>query len=376
MRTIQLLLCTLILNLGLSTQAQDYYLYVSDAGGFNSPPWQVLRYNIDGSNPQVFIDNDFFVGEGVGWPQDILFLEDQGVVLISCLVGGRITKHNASTGAYIEDFATVAGGPTRMKIGPDGLLYVLQWSNTDNKVLRFQLDGSFVDEFTDTGITNSIGLDWDLEGNLYVSSYGTNKVTQFDENGVIQGTFIETNLGGPTNIHREDDGNFIVLNWNTGNIQRFDSQGTHLGTFTTEVTQPEGIAIHPSNGNYLIGNGGPARIDAFDADGTFVNTVIEEGAGGLVQPNAVVVREATLAVGAYQKEEVMVTPTIGNYFNLHQLAQLEISSLKAYTIMGQQVAIVPLDGAIWNASFLSEGLYILKGTNGQTTYTQKIVVKH
>lgn len=376
MRTIQLLLCTLILSLGLSTHAQDHYLYVSDAGGFNNPPWQVLRYNIDGSNPQVFIDNDFFVGEEVGWPQDILFLEDQGVVLISCLVGGRITKHNANTGAYIEDFAAVAGGPTRMKIGPDGLIYVLQWSNSDNKILRFEQDGTFVGEFTDEGIPTSIGLDWDSDGNLYVSSYGTSKVSQFNTSGEIQGTFIDNNLGGPTNIHRETDGNYLVLNWNTGNIQRFDANGAHLETFTTEVTQPEGIAIHPISGNYLVGNGGPAQIDEFAPDGTFIGSVVESGAGGLIQPNAVVVREATLSVGAYQKKEVMVTPTIGNYFSLLRTEQLNISSLTVYNIMGQQVAKVHLDGTIWNASFLSEGLYILKGTNGQNTFTQKIVVKH
>lgn len=376
MRTIQLFLCMLILNLGLSTQAQDYYLYVSDAGGFNNPPWQVLRYNIDGSNPQVFIDNDFFVGEEVGWPQDILFLEDQGVVLISCLVGGRITKHNANTGAYIEDFAAVAGGPTRMKIGPDGLIYVLQWSNSDNKILRFEQDGTFVDEFTNEGVPSSIGLDWDTNGNLYVSSYGTSKVTQFNNGGEIQGTFIDNNLGGPTNIHREEDGNFLVLNWNSGNIQRFDADGNHLETFTTGVTQPEGITIHPISGNYLVGNGGPAQIDEFAPDGTFVGSIVESGAGELIQPNAVVVREATLSVGSNQRKEVMVTPTIGNYFSLHLVNPLDISSLKVYNIMGQQVAVVPLDGAIWNASFLSEGLYILKGTNGHETFTQKIIIKH
>jgi len=50
------------------------------------------------------------------------------VVLISNLNTGRITKYNSSTGEYIGDFATGIAGPTRMKIGADSLLYVLQWS--------------------------------------------------------------------------------------------------------------------------------------------------------------------------------------------------------------------------------------------------------
>lgn len=374
MRTLQLLLSLLILNLGLIVHAQDYYLYVSDAGGFNSPPWQVMRYNLDGSNPQVFIDNDFFVGEGVGWPQDILFLEDQGVVLISCLVGNRITKHDANTGAYIEDFATIAGGPTRIKMGPDDLIYVLQWSNTDNKVLRFEQDGTFVDEFTTEGVPRSIGLDWDSDGNLYVSSYGGSSVTQFNSDGESQGVFIDTNLSGPTNIHREADDNFLVLNWNGGNIQRFDANGTHLETFTTEVSQPEGIAIHPISNNYIIGNGGAGQIDEFAADGSLVQTIVE-GGGGLLQPNAVVVRQATLSVGEVKKEKVMVTPTVGSQFSLSPSLMQDLKTLEAYNLFGQKVAEIELKETFWDASYLAEGMYVLKGVNNNQTFIQKIAVK-
>ena len=374
MRTLQLLLCLLILNLGLNVQAQDYYLYVSDAGGFNSPPWQVMRYNLDGSNPQVFIDNDFFVGESVGWPQDVLFLEDQGVVLISCLVGNRITKHDANTGAYIEDFATIAGGPTRMKIGADNLIYVLQWSSTDNNVLRFEQDGTFVDEFTNEGVPRSIGLDWDLDGNLYVSSYGGSSVTQFNNDGESQGVFIDTNLSGPTNIHREADDNFLVLNWNGGNIQRFDANGTHLETFTTEVSQPEGIAIHPINNNYIIGNGGAGQIDEFAADGSLVQTIVE-GGSDLLQPNAVVVRQATLSVGEVKKEKVMVTPTVGSQFSLSPSLMQELKTLEAFNLFGQKVAEIELKETLWDASSLAEGMYVLKGANNNQTYIQKIAVK-
>ena len=38
---------------------------------------------------------------------------------------------NLTMGVYIEDFATGIGGPTRMKIGADSLLYVLQWGETE-----------------------------------------------------------------------------------------------------------------------------------------------------------------------------------------------------------------------------------------------------
>lgn len=375
MKNLKLLFCILLLSV-TSTFAQEYYLYVSDAGGFNNDPWQILRYNLDGSNPQVFIDNDFFVGEGVGWPQDILFLEDQGVVLISCLVGGRITKHDANTGAFIEDFAAVAGGPTRMKIGADGYIYVLQWSNSDNKVLRYEQDGTFVDEFTDVGVPSSIGLDWDADGNLYVSSYGSSSVTKFDTNGVSQGSFIDSELSGPTNIHREADGNWVALNWNGGNVKRFDSDGNFLEVVTVDVTQPEGIAVHPITGNYIFGNGGPAQIDEFEADGTFVQSIVASGGGGLLQPNAVVVREATLSVPEQTQGKTMVVPSVGHQFQLSENAANTLTELNAYSVMGQHVGTIDVSKRLWDASKLSEGFYILKGIGTEGSFTQKIVVKH
>lgn len=355
--------------------AQQTFIYVSDAGGFTSPPWQILKYNLDGSNPQVFIDNSFFTGQGVGWPQDILFLEDQNVVLISCLVGNRITKHDATTGAYIEDFASVSGGPTRMKVGPDNLVYVLQWSNSDNKVERYQLDGTFVDEFTSVGVAQSIGMDWDNAGNLYVSSYGGSTVRKFDPSGNDQGIFIDSQLAGPTNIMFEDDGNMLALNWNSGNVQRFDSYGNHIETFTTAVTQPEGIAKHPVNGNYLIGNGGAGQVDQFQPNGTFVESTITSGSGGLVQPNAVIIRETMLSVNDQNSNKQFLMPTYGTEFFINNYEFKIVEPLLVYNILGQQVDVIDPTEKSWNATAISDGVYLIVTSIEGKKYYQKIVVQ-
>src|SRR4030095_8934636 len=146
----RILLLLLFLFSSLISKTQNVEIYVSDAGNFSSPPWQILKFDQNGQNPVTFINNN------LNWPQDILFLQDSGWVLISNLGSGRITKHNASTGAFIADFATGIGGPTRMKIGADSLLYVLQW-NGNGKVLRYDLNGVFVDEFTSLSVPQSIG---------------------------------------------------------------------------------------------------------------------------------------------------------------------------------------------------------------------------
>ena len=108
MKTKTLLFIFCIALVGFSF-GQDQAIYVSDAANFSTGPYKILKYDPDGSNPVTFIEDN------LAWPQDILFLEDQGVVLISNLSSGTITRHNSSTGAFIDNFATGIGGPTRMK---------------------------------------------------------------------------------------------------------------------------------------------------------------------------------------------------------------------------------------------------------------------
>ena len=129
MKTFKLLAIIFLGSMLTTTAAaQEYYTYVSDAANFTSGNFKIVQFDPNGENP---ID---YITEELAWPQDIIFLEDEDRVLVSNLNTGRITKYNSRTGAYIEDFAAVAGGPTRMRIGGDGLLYVLQWSNTINKI--------------------------------------------------------------------------------------------------------------------------------------------------------------------------------------------------------------------------------------------------
>ena len=271
-----------LLLISNSAFSQATEIYVSDAGNFASPPWQILKFDANGDNPEVFINSS------LNWPQDIVFLDEFNTVLISNLGSNTITRHNAKTGIYISDFAASIGGPTRMKIGPDGLLYVLQW-NGDGKVLRYQLNGSFVDSFTNVGVDQSIGIDWDSSGNLYVSSFRGDSVRKFDTNGNDMGLFINSNLLGPTNIWFDDNGDLLVSDYNATSVKRFDSSGVFQGNFITGLSRSEGVAFF-ANGNILIGNGGNKSVKMFDGEGEYIEDFISSGSGGLLTPNAVVIR--------------------------------------------------------------------------------------
>lgn len=257
-------------------------IYVSDAGNFTNPPWQILIYDENGKNPRVFAD------EKVSWPQDIIIIEDQEVVLVSNLNSGAITKYDVNTGDFISNFASGIGGPTRMKIGPDGLLYVLQWSG-NGQVKRYKLDGSFVDDFTDLGVTQSIGLDWDTNGNLYVSSFSGASVRKFNGSGKDQGLFISSGLSGPTDIWFVG-GNLMVNDWSGGAIRKFDNNGSFVENITNGLSQVEGIATF-DNGNFIVGNGGDATVKMYSPSGSFIKDLILSESGGLIKPNALTLRK-------------------------------------------------------------------------------------
>lgn len=352
--------------------AQDLAVYISDAGNFNNGPWQIAKFNQEGDYLGQLIKTE----DGIVWPQDIIFLDDEEAVLISNLgAAGVISKHNWANGNFIENFAEGLGGPTRMKIGPDGLLYVLQWSITNNKVLRFDLDGTFVDEFTEVGVAQSIGIDWDANGDLYVSSYNGSSVRKFDgTTGDDLGLFIPSGLQGPTNIFFEADGNLIVLSYNGGRIKRYDSTGTFVEDLVTGLSGPEGYAFF-ANGDILIGNGGDGSLKRYDSNYIFIENFVEPGI--LNTPNAIVIREdIPLSVTEKKINNIFLTPTIGDMFLLNNAIVNEYDVLEVYNNFGQLVeTLIPTDDTFWDASAYAEGMYFIIGNKNGQRNSQKIIVK-
>lgn len=292
------------------SQVKESKIYVSDAGNFQNGPWQILKFDVDGTNQQLF------TAEKLGWPQDIVFLEEQGIALISNFSLNSISRHNALNGDFIDLFATGIAGPTRMKIGGDSLLYVLQWNGV-GKVMRFKLDGTPLGAFTETGVQQSIGLDWDAAGNLYVSSYNLDLVRKYNPNGQDLGNFISTNLVGPTNIWFGDDGNLFVSDYDGGFIRKFDANGKNPINFISGIGASEGISIL-KNGNILIGNGGTQSVKEFTSSGVYVKDLIPSGHAGLINPNAIVLRDEVNFAPSIEpqsfeiNEESTFLTTIGN----------------------------------------------------------------
>jgi hypothetical protein len=367
MKTLKLLFVFSLL-IGPLLHAQDYLVYVTSGSG---PASSVKTFDSNGS----FISDFVAPGAGgVNWPQDIIFLETMDKAIVSGLNNDAIGSYDKITGAYINDFAGVPLGPTRMKIGPDGFIYVLQW-NGNGKVLRYQTDGTFIDEFTSIGITGAIGMDWDNTGNLYVSSYSSGTVRKFDSSGADSGIFI-SGLQGPTNCWFDPNGSgdMLVCNWNGNNIKRYDSNGNFLSDFVASITQPEGVAYLP-NGNLLVGSGGAIDdILEFEANGTPVG-VFASG-NGLANPNSIVLRDATLSISENEPNTFFVTPTTGTVFNFNTSVTNEYKFLDVYDNRGRNLETIMLSdfNNIWDGSKYSDGLYYLAAYKNNKRAIQKIII--
>lgn len=314
---------------------------------------------------------------GLNGPEDIIFHPD-GTVLVTGHNNTSIKKYDGKTGSYISDFSKgyQLKKPSKMSIGPDSLIYVTQWDATQNKVVRFDLQGNYVDEFTSIGAPEGLGHVWDKNKNFYISIYGmggNGTVHRFDSAGNDMGVFINsTILQGPTNIWWDTNGDLLVEDWTTGKVQRFDSSGQFKSTFVTGMTNPEGIAFLP-DGNMLIGDWGKDAVHLVQPDGTLAGYFCVGNA--LADPNCVKVRLVP-GVNVEEVEQIVfsVTPTIGQKFTI-ATNNKKNTRVVVLNSSGQVIEeIQPSATVVWYAQDYPDGLYyIVVSTAGQTK-TEKVFV--
>ncbi len=282
--THSLFCCLLMLN-GLGSIAQPDF-YVANRDGNN-----ILRYDMDGNFKGEFVKTGL---GGLSRPQEVLFHPHDGSLLVTGFQNAQIKQYDGTTGAFLGDFSSgfALTNPTKMIIGPDSMLYVSQWGG-QTKIIRFDLQGNFIDEFSDISVPEGCGMAWDKESNLYVTTWsngGNNGtagfVRKFNAQGEDLGIALSTvNLQGPVGIWIGEDDDLFVVDWTLGQVRRFDEvTGDMKGVFISGMTRTEGNVQGP-DGKYYLCDWQDNKVNRYNADGSFDSTLASGGA--LSVPNSI-----------------------------------------------------------------------------------------
>lgn len=336
----------------------------------------------------AFLGNFVTPGSGgLDRPQEVFFHPVTRHLLVTGFVNSKIKMYDGETGAFISDFNTGynLSSPTKMILGSDSLIYVTQWGG---KVVRFTLDGDFVDEFSSIDIPAGLGMVWDDDDNLYVTSWGTNgfdgQVYKFDSEGNSQGAFINSDiLEGPVGIWRDNAGNFYVVDWRLGSVLRFDSAGNFIDTFISGTERTEGHAFR-SDGAILLCNVSISQVKRYNADGSFNEIFIN---GGLAGPNAITFGPSMITPTDHinLKKEVNLQAFPNPFLEQTNIQfQLPTSTFVAVKIVNNvQQEIAQLQEGIlsagqhqveWNASGWPAGIYFVQLTIENEVFIERVVL--
>lgn len=254
------------------------HFYIANRDGDN-----ILRYHMDGSFIEEFVSS----GSGnLSRPQEVLFHPNDSLLLVTGFNNPNIKKYDAVTGDYLGNFSQGFNldNPTKMLIGPDNLLYVSQWGSPSSKIVRFDLQGNFVDEWSEVDVPEGCGMAFDIAGNLYITTWSNGQnngtagfVRKFDPEGNDLGIVINTSvLQGPVGIWIDDVGEFYVVDWTLGRVSKFNINGGLIEQFITGMTRTEGNAFGP-DGKYYLCDWQSNRINRYNIDGSFDTTLVNTG---------------------------------------------------------------------------------------------------
>lgn len=179
--------------------------------------------------------------------------------------------YDACTGAYLRDLdgnARIAGAQA-VKLGPDGLIYVV--SEMKQQSLRYRNDTlAFVDVFATIPGADPTGFAFAPNGDVYVAAFRTNDVRRLSAAGVALGVAVvkgAAGLHGPDNgITFAADGNLYIPGYYSSSVVRFDPR-----------TGQSGIAVPRAGGGLALARG---LLPTRDGQGLLITG---EGSGQLLR---------------------------------------------------------------------------------------------
>jgi sugar lactone lactonase YvrE len=176
----------------------DGNLYVTGRNSFN-----VIRYDSTTGQPLGRLNTS---GAGaLSWPEG-LTIDVAGTVYVASAGNDLVQRYNEATGAYLGAVSSTAlASPKDVKIGLDGLLYVLSSGNL--RILRFTTGGTYVDDYVPAGsggmTNNPTRMNFGPDGDLYVVGvYSNNQVYRFGtENEAVFAVSLSAPFAEPVTVN-------------------------------------------------------------------------------------------------------------------------------------------------------------------------------
>ncbi len=246
--------------------------------------------------------------------------------------------YDACTGAFLRnlDTRTRLNGAQAMRVGPDGLLYVV--AESARAIHKYRPDTlEYVGLFASTPAMGPLGIDFAADGSVYVAGYDSNDVKKYDSSGVLIGAAFAagaSGISGPEiGTMFGPDGNLYVPGYNSHNVIRLDPrtgqtsvvvapraggifrprgllldkdgqsfllavEGTgqlmrlriadgNLSEFARGLSGSTMVAYAPDGKLLVVHDGGVARLDPLT--GTNLGTLVAAGSGGLSGPTFIAV---------------------------------------------------------------------------------------
>lgn len=173
--------------------------------------------------------------------------------------------YDACTGVYLRDLDTSARikGAQAVKLGPDGLLYVV--SEMSQQILRYRNDTlAFVDVFATLPGLDPTGFAFGANGDVYVAAFKTSEVRRLSAAGAPIDTPVParaSGLDGPDNgITFGPDGNLYIPGYYSNNVIRYDPRTGAVSVAVARNAQGLGhtrglLADRNGGGIYITGEG-------------------------------------------------------------------------------------------------------------------------
>ncbi|MBN2230199.1 MAG: VCBS repeat-containing protein [Candidatus Thorarchaeota archaeon] len=260
---------------------RDGYLYVCDAGNdrvqrfFNNGTY-FDKMGVFGSNPGEFDTPVHAV------------VDHDGRIYVSDTGNDRVQKFSPSWD-YESEFGASGTNPGEFISPWDLAIYpfggIIVMDPASDRIQRFGVqEYELLDVFSSHNDQNgAFDVDFDSEGNFYVTDHATPYVFKFDSRGnfILNWTLPEGWFAYAWGVEIDEDDNVFIYDGDYNRVYRYDTQGNLSHSFGVTGSAPGQIRmirdIALDEGLIYITDYYNNRISIFDYDGNFVRTF---GSGG------------------------------------------------------------------------------------------------